>query len=99
MTSVRVIAPHLFSKKPFSRRRRRLPLSPLNQSHMPPTGNDSDPQLSDDTRSRQYAEDDAERALVKRIRKNSHGDEVLRRVSGKTDTSDSGSSLCAWHYT
>ena len=63
------------------------------------TGNDSDPQLSDDTRSRQYAEDDAERALVKRIRKDNHGDEVLRRVSGKTDTSDSGSSLCAWHYT
>src|ERR1700734_2542684 len=95
MTSVHVIAPHLFSKKRSSRQR--LPLSPLNQSYMSTTGNNSDPHLPDDTRSLQYAQDDAERALIKRTRKDGHGDDVLRRVSGKTDASDSGSSLCAWH--
>ena len=94
MTSVQVIAPHLFSKKRSSRQRR-LPLSPLNQSYMSTTGNDSDPQLPDDTRSLQYAQNDAEQALMKRTRKDAYGDDVLRRVSGKTDASDSSSSMCA----
>lgn len=94
MTSVQVIAPHLFSKKRSSRRRR-LPLSPLNQSYMSTKGNDSDPALPDDTRSLRYAEGDAEQALMKRTGKDCRGDDVLRRVSGNTDASDSGSSVCA----
>jgi hypothetical protein len=95
MAAVHVIAPHLFSKRLSSRRR--LPLSSLNKSFMATTGNDSDPELSDDTRSLQYAEQDKADALNKKVGKDGHGDYVLRRVSGRTDASDSGSSSCACH--
>jgi len=95
MAAVHVIAPHLFSKRLSSRRR--LPLSSLNKSFMAPTGNDSDPELSDDTRSLQLATQDKadasiQRSMIKKIGKDGHGDYVLRRVSGRTDASDSGSS-------
>jgi len=95
MAAVHVIAPHLFSKRLSSRRR--LPLSSLNKSFMATTGNESDPELSDDTRSLQLATQDKadasiQRSLIKKIGKDGHGDYVLRRVSGRTDASDSGSS-------
>jgi len=95
MAAVHVIAPHLFSKRLSSRRR--LPLSSLNKSFMATTGNESDPELSDDTRSLQLATQDKadasiQRSMIKKIGKDGHGDYVLRRVSGRTDASDSGSS-------
>jgi len=95
MAAVHVIAPHLFSKRLSSRRR--LPLSSLNESFMATTGNESDPELSDDTRSLQLATQDKadasiQRSMIKKIGKDGHGDYVLRRVSGRTDASDSGSS-------
>lgn len=91
MTSVYFIAPHLFTKKRSSKKlppRHRLPLSPLNETVMSTSGNDSDPQL--DARSLQYTRDD----LRGRLGKDSHGETVIRRVSGRTDASDTSSSVC-----
>jgi len=90
MTSVYFIAPHLFTKKRSSKKlppRHRLPLSPLNETVMSTSGNDSDPQL--DARSLQYTRDD----LRGRLGKDSQGETVIRRVSGRTDTSDTSSSV------
>ena len=91
MTSVYFIAPHLFTKKRSSKKlppRHRLPLSPLNETVMSTSGNDSDPQL--DARSLQYTRDD----LRGRLGKDSQGETVIRRVSGRTDMSDTSSSVC-----
>jgi hypothetical protein len=91
MTSIYFIAPHLFTKKRSPKKlppRHRLPLSPLNESVMSTSGNDSDPQL--DAQSLQYTRDD----LRGRLGKDSHGETVIRRVSGRTDASDTSSSVC-----
>ena len=101
MAAVHVIAPHLFSKSKKLSSQRRLPLSPLNKSFMATTSNNSDPELSDDARSLENAQDNtntsAQRSLIARIGKDGRGEDVLRRASVKMDASDTSSSWCAYH--
>jgi hypothetical protein len=65
---------------------------------MQSSGYESDPTLSDDSRVARAAqrdkEEEAERYLLARAGRDGHGDIVLRRVSARTDDSDTSSSFC-----
>jgi hypothetical protein len=102
-SSVFAIAPHLYPKanKRSRRRVKHAPLATLSLISMSSTQDDSDPPLSDDSGVLRYAQRDAEeeegRELQRRIRRDTHGEEVFRRASGKTDASDTSSSFCTFH--
>jgi hypothetical protein len=100
-SSVFAIAPHLLPRARNRSRRRthRFFLSTLgNDILMESSGYESDPLLSDDSRvgrgAQRDKEEEKDRALLARVGRDGQGEIVLRRVSGRTDDSDTSSSFC-----